>query len=566
MSVKPSKHQGIPEETQIVAKAAFPKGNVYVWIRDALGELYQDERFADLYSSRGQPALSPGRLALVSVMQFMEGLSDRQAADAVRARIDWKYALGLALTDPGFDYSVLSEFRQRLTNSPEKQQLLDQLLNELVRRGWLKARGKQRTDSTHVLAAIRTLNRLELVGETMRRALNELAQNAPAWLTQIAKPEWYARYGQRIDAIRLPKKTEEREALILTIGADGFFLMNALLNEPERGALWKLPGVEILRRVWLQQYWIEYSGDDDDPDAIHIRKDDNQPAGDQRIHSPYDNDARYSAKRSTEWVGYKVHLSETCDEAQPHLITNVETTLASTQDVSITEQIHLDLQSKQLLPEEHLLDGGFIDAELLVDAQNDLEITICGPVKKDVRWQANEPDGIDLSQFQIDWDQRTVTCPQGKTSHAWSEQKTAYYDTVHSIKFKPSDCKPCPVRTHCTRSKRGPRYLVLLPQVQHEALQKARKEQQTAEFWKRYAKRSGIEGTISQGVRAFDLRCSRYIGLERTHLQMVLTATAMNIYRIFNWVQAIPRAVTRISHFARLAPDPMLIAGSWRVA
>jgi transposase len=342
--------------------------------------------------------------------------------------------------------------------------------------------------------------------------------------------------------------------------------MNALLESKEKPGLRKLPGVETLRRVWLQQYWIEYSGGDDDHPNVHLRTDDNQPPGDRRIHSPYDIEARYSAKRSTEWVGYKVHLTEICDADQPHILTNVETTLASQQDVSVTQRIHLDLQSKRLLPEEHLLDAGFIDAELLVDAQDDFGINICGPVKKDVRWQANEPDGFGLSQFQIDWENRTVTCPQGKTSHAWSVQKNAYAATVHSIKFKPNDCIPCPVRARCTRSKRGPRYLIILPQSQHEALQKARKDQQTAEFWKRYAKRSGIEGTISQGVRGFDLRYSRYIGLLKTHLQMVLTATAMNIYRIFNWVQEAPLALTRISHFARLAPEPALVSGSWRVA
>ena len=305
MSLQPSEEWDIPTETRNVAKAAFPKGNVYLWMRDELGELYKDELFADLYTPRGQPTLSPGRLALVSIMQFMEGLTDRQAADAVRARIDWKYALGLELTDPGFDYSVLSEFRQRLSTSPEKQQLLDQLLKVLVSRGWIKARGKQRTDSTHVLAAIRMLNRLELVGETMRRALNELTEADPEWLTQVAKLEWYPRYGQRMDSIRLPKKTEEREALIITIGEDGYFLMNVLLENKEKHELWKLPGVEILRRIWLQQYWLEYSGDDDDHYDVHLRKDDNQPSGNLRIHSPYDVDARYSAKRSTEWVAIK---------------------------------------------------------------------------------------------------------------------------------------------------------------------------------------------------------------------------------------------------------------------
>lgn len=565
MSIKPIDKTEIPEETRKVAKAAFPKGSVYLWMRDELGDLYKDSLFADLYAEVGQPSLPPSKLALVVIMQFMEGLSDRQAAECVRARIDWKYALGLELDDPGFDFSVLSEFRQRLATNQEKQALLNELLNAMVTRGWIKARGKQRTDSTHVLAAIRSLNRLELVGETMRRALNELAEADPGWLKGIAKPEWYPRYAQRIEHLRLPKKTEEREKLSKEIGKDGFFLMNALREAPDKQEHWRLPGVEILRRVWVQQYWIEYIDDPDDPFNIHLRSDDNQPPGEKRIHSPYDVEARYSAKRSTEWVGYKVTLTETCDDDLPHVITNVETTLAVEQDVSLTDRVHHSLATKQLLPTDHLMDAGFIDAELLVQAQDDYGITICGPVKKDARWQAHSEDGFVLSDFQIDWEKRTVVCPQGKVSRAWSQQSNAYYTLVNQIKFKPSDCNPCPVRYRCTRSKRGPRYLGLLPQRHHEALQQARKDQKTAEFWKKYAKRSGIEGTISQGVRAFDLRCTRYIGLAKTTLQMVVTAVGINIYRLFNWVSGIPLAATRTSHFARLAPSPAVVSGSWRV-
>ena len=115
MSLKLEVGRSVPEETRQVAKAAFPKGNVYLWIGDELGELYADHLFMDLYPVRGQPTVSPGRLALITIMQFMEGLTDRQAAEAVRGRIDWKYALGLELTDSGFDFSVLSEFRQRLS-------------------------------------------------------------------------------------------------------------------------------------------------------------------------------------------------------------------------------------------------------------------------------------------------------------------------------------------------------------------------------------------------------------------------------------------------------------------
>jgi transposase len=179
MSLPTSPDSPIPEETVRVAHAAFPKGNVFMRMRDALGPIYSNPQFASLCSHTGQPAEAPARLALVLVIQCAEGLADRQAADAVRSRIDWKYALGLELTDPGFDYSVLSEFRTRLIAGGVEQLLLETMLKDLQERGLLKGRGTQRTDSTHILAAIRALNRLELVGETMRFALNRLAAVAP---------------------------------------------------------------------------------------------------------------------------------------------------------------------------------------------------------------------------------------------------------------------------------------------------------------------------------------------------------------------------------------------------
>ena len=174
----------VPKETARVAQASFPKGNVYMTMRDQLGTLFEDEEFADLFPPQGQPAEAPWRLALVTVMQFAENLPDRQAADAVRSRIDWKYAMGLELTDDGFDFSILSEFRQRLLQHGAEQRLFDLVLTLCRERNWLKARGKQRTDSTHVLAAIHTLNRLENAGETLRHTLDVLAEAAPDWLRE----------------------------------------------------------------------------------------------------------------------------------------------------------------------------------------------------------------------------------------------------------------------------------------------------------------------------------------------------------------------------------------------
>ncbi len=186
MSLKSTPIEPVPEETARIARAAFRKGNPLLKLRDDLGPVFADTDFADLFPRLGQPGLPPWRLALVTVLQFRENLPDRQAAEAVRARIDWKYLLGLELTDPGFDHSVLCEFRSRLLAGSAEERLLSRLLEACQARGLLKARGRQRTDATHVLAAIRVLNRLELLGETLRAALNELAAVAPDWLREVA--------------------------------------------------------------------------------------------------------------------------------------------------------------------------------------------------------------------------------------------------------------------------------------------------------------------------------------------------------------------------------------------
>src|ERR1043166_1858810 len=221
MSLRPHTLEPVPEETVRVARAAFPKGNPYLLLRDTLGTIFQDDDFAACFPLEGQPGLPPWRLALVTIMQFREHLADRQAAEAVRARIDWKYLLGLALTDPGFDFSVLSEFRDRLLASSAEELLLDKLLERCRALGWLKARGQQRTDSTHVLAAIRVLNRLELVAETLRAALNAVATVAPEWLQAITPLAWYERSSRRIEESRLPKAKAAREANAHMVGEDG---------------------------------------------------------------------------------------------------------------------------------------------------------------------------------------------------------------------------------------------------------------------------------------------------------------------------------------------------------
>lgn len=235
--------------------------------------------FAVLFPERGQPAETPWRLALVCVLQCMEGLTDRQVADAVRGRLDWKCILGLGLADAGFDHSVLSEFRDRLVTGGLEGRLLGRMVSTFKVRGWLKARGRARTDSTHVLGAIRTLNRLELVGETMRAALNALATVAPDWLATHAPSEWYDRYGRRVEDYRWPQGAEARERYAQTIGADGLALMQLLRREDVLEWLRQVPAVEVLRQVWLQQY-VVVNG------QVKWRAVEDLPPSRQRIASP----------------------------------------------------------------------------------------------------------------------------------------------------------------------------------------------------------------------------------------------------------------------------------------
>src|SRR6266849_5460016 len=247
MSLKPQPIPEIPAETVRIVRAVFPKGNIYIHLRDTLGTIYQDELFADLYPDRGQPAYAPWRLALVTIFQFLENLTDRQAADAVRSRLDWKYALSLELTDPGFDHTVLSEFRSRLVEGNAEQRLLDLLLERCREGGWLKAGGRQRTDSTHVLAKVRALNRTLCVAQTMVYVLNVLSEVAPDWVRAHVPVEWVERYGERLEHERLPKEEQERKAYANQVGADGWMLLDVLETPATPDWMKALPAIITLR-------------------------------------------------------------------------------------------------------------------------------------------------------------------------------------------------------------------------------------------------------------------------------------------------------------------------------
>lgn len=544
MTLHPRRIPEVPEETVRIARAAFPKGNRYLRMRDELGTLYEDEDFAAIFPQVGQLAASPWRLALVTVMQFAENLTDRQAAEAVAARVDWKYALSLEMSASSFDASVLCEFRTRLVNGGKESLLLERMLERFAILGLVKPGGKQRTDSTHVLTVVRDLNRLECVGETVRAALESLSRVDEAWVQQSLPSEWWVRYALPFENSRLPQEKKQREAFAEIIGQDGFELLTLLSAEDTPPYLAPIPAVKVLRWVWIQQYY--------GPDVRGWRKLKDLPPCAKAIHSPYDVDARYSCKNTTVWTGYKVHLTESCDVQQLHVITDVQTTSGTTNDQEMIPIIQSHLLQKQLLPAEHLVDSGYTTAEILVQNQRQ-GIDLVGPVKQDPSWQRRAAEGFDASAFQIDWEQRQAVCPQGQTSQRWRESQSAYGAPLVRIQFAPAVCQACSVRSQCTRSLKQGRGLTLHPHETFDVVQAARQRQTEAAFKQRYHKRAGVEGTVSQGVSAFGLRFARYRGLAKTHLQHLATAVAINIVRFFAWTVSQQHAQTRRSHLQKLA-------------
>lgn len=543
----PNSDHEIPEMTVEVAKAAFPKGNAVMKIRDELGPLFEDHEFAKLYPAIGQPSVSPARLALVTILQFMENLTDREAADAVRSRIDWKYLLSLELTDPGFHYSVLSEFRQRLLEHGAEELLLNRILEQCEAAGLLKGQSKQRTDSTRVLAKIRSLNRVELAGETMRRVLDDIAQIAPAWLQTHIKEDWGARYGTPVDTHDIRKSKAKLEKLAQTIGEDGHYLLAAIYQEDTPTKIRSLFTVEVLRQVWVQQYYLE-----DGRSYWRKKGDQGFPPSGKMIASPDDLDARYSSKYGVGWTGYKLHITETCDPEEPRLITQVTTTDATVPDSNMTEAIQADLINRDLSPDTHWVDAGYVNTDNLLSSQ-EKDIYLLGPARGDSSWQARMEGGYDQTQFTIDWENMVATCPEGQQSMFWKEGKSSWgRPNIHFLFSRPL-CFQCAAREKCSRGQKNGRHLTVSPRPAFEMLKQAREREQTEAFKEEYKRRAGVEGTIAQAVNAIGARQNRYRGLARTHLQHIATASAINLRRIASWLRGDRPGATRVSPFAALA-------------
>jgi transposase len=383
---------------------------------------------------------------------------------------------------------------------------------------------------------------------------------APDWLHAFAPLAWYTRYGTRIEETRLPRAAAEREAYAQTVGEDGVTVLEAV-DAPEAPAtVRELPIIAALRQTWQRHYdWesdVPASGSTSVPRRVRWKTNQELPPAAEGIESPYDVEARYRHKRDTAWTGYMVHVSETCEPTAPHLLTHVHTTPATVHEALCTVPIQQALVDKAIPPQDHLVDTAYVSAALLVTSREEHGIALRGPTRLDGNWQARVEGAYSLDHFVIDWEQQQAHCPQGKTSVSWTEGVGPAASPVIRVRFSTQDCGTCPQRLSCTHAKPPrARTLMLHPRPQYEAIQAADAWYGSAEGKAQYAQRAGIEGTLSQGVRAFGLRRTRYWGLAKTHVQHIATAAAINIDRIVAWLDERPLARTRTSRFAALAPE-----------
>ncbi|MGP4091375.1 transposase [Streptomyces sp. KR55] len=422
---------------------------------------------------------------------------------------------------------MLADFRERLIHGDRADRLLDLALARLKDAGLVRERTTQRTDSTHVLAAVRDLTRLELVTEAVRAALEEVAQAAPHLLDGLVNEEWGRRYGR---PVRLGKNPTRPKTRINTTGEDAVRLLECLYRHGAGRAFG--PRVQALRQIMVQNYYRDAAG------RLRWRaeEDGGLPPSSVAVVSPYDTSARYARRgQTTRWKGFVAHLTETCATEGPNVITDVATTAATTNDAQVLPGIHIRLRRRGLLPAEHLVDGGYTSLVHLEQAAREHQVTVSGPLPGNPTRQHRRNEGFGRDDFHIDFDRRQVTCPQGQVSRGWHGPYPTSSPTTAPLivaRFTKSQCQPCSVRARCTTSRESARNVGFPPRELRDLQLRARAEQQTPGWKIRYAVRSGVEGTVNEFAHGHGMRRCRYREQDKAHLQHVLTAIAVNIERL----------------------------------
>ncbi len=516
MSIQKHLNRDIPDSTRQIGQMLFEPNNIYRQIGDRFDEIFPDEEtFRPMYARGGRGAEPPLLMALVTVFQMMEKVPDRQATEWVVSRLDWKYALHLPLEYKGFHFTDLLAFRKRLLQHQQERILFDQLLGRLKELGLLKAGGKVRTDSTHVLALMERLSRMELVTESLRVATLAIQEAAPEWAAKHLPSAFLETYSKRQSQYGL--SDTQIQAKWIQAGRDGIWLLSQI-DAASPAAVRNLSQVILLRKVLQQQF---PDGPDNPPGA-------KRQAGGGVIESPHEPEARFAKKRDKNWQGYKLQVTETCDPNQPHLFIDLEAGEAQANDATQLPAIQQRLVEQQLTPTEQYVDQGYMSAQLLEESRKQ-GIELMG-LPQDIK---QSPKQFRQDQFQIDEQAKQATCPAGHTNQSWSEvHQEGWPDPKVVIRFAGKLCQACPFVGQCTINSKG-RSLELHPF--RRTLAEHRQLAQEPAYRKKLSLRAGIEGAISELVRSYRLRYARYRSLAKMRLQAYFTAVAANLKRLGRW-------------------------------
>lgn len=538
MTLHPRDLTSMPEDSAALADSVLGPTNPYRVLGDQLADLFTDVQFAALYLPHGRAAVSPSLLALVTIFQFLENVPDRQAAELVRVRLDWKYALHLSVADPGFDFSCLSYFRRRLLRHEQEKALFETVLQRLQAMGLVRKRGKQRTDSIAVLGAVKELSSLETVSETLRLAIRALGQAAPGWVAQTMPAAYREAYERSQPDYQLSET--ERAAARLAVGVAGYWLLDHLHEAGLPEVIERLDAIQTLRTVWAQRF-VRVEG------QVQVCMETVDST--ERLVTPHDPGVRAGQKRGKRWHGEKAHVTETAEEGQPNFITNVTTGNASGGDAEALAPIREQLAADDLLPAEQYVDSGYVSGKQLAESEAE-GIALLGPPLADT-----SPNGFKIADFTVDWEAQTATCPAGQTSVKWRKKTERDGSQAVQIQFASRTCASCPLRAQCTTGTTGRSVHI----NEHHALVVARRaEAQTQTFRRKLWARSAIEATLSELVRAHGFRRHRYRGDRKRHAENCTKAAACNLKRLLRVLacqtEPLPPAVRTCSTLPANAP------------
>jgi transposase len=501
----------IPQEISSWGKKYLKDSNLYRVIGDQLLSFISADEFTSMYSNTGRPSINPIILSLVTLFQFLEEIPDRVAAQYAITRLDWKYALHIPMDDPGFHYSDLCNFRKRLAKHGKESLLFDQLLEKIESLGYLKKRKHQRTDSTHVLALVSELSRLENLSESLRVSLRAIHKSDSAFY-EMKIPVLYRDHWSISHSDYQMTDSQRKEALD-RVGQDIYWLLSFL--ETNKKSFLRLPELEVLQTLFYQHFTLQ--------DSQKICLKDKADTGKDKIQSPHEPEARYSEKRGKSWVGYKTHITETANEkGEVNFVTDITTTNSCEQDNETLSGIQEKLEAANLKPEQQSVDKGYVTGANLSESDKK-DIQLMGEAS-----QLNNKSLFTADDFIVDYQTMTATCPARCTSISWKQRESGKNKGDVQIRFG-DQCNHCSLKEKCTTSKRG-RRLRLSPH--YPILRERREESKTDAFKELMKRRPPVEGTISEMVRAHGLRTSRYRGMVKTHFHGLMIGTAVNLKRL----------------------------------